>query len=298
MTTAMNDAAGGGARMETDQAAADLTKKPKKRKGNFDPGVGGGVDRDKIPAEDFAGPGRSFPIVTQDDISDAASLAHHADDPAAVRARIRSIARRKFGDNVDLPPSLAEKLMSTWAQQSTGTGYLADGHAADSPGNSPGPSGPLRHPATGAYTSARSMLAAGHYSATTPPVGDPSDPGRVDVHHWNQPPSLMPRQLASLTTTEGQGPIASSIAMHCGMASLQQLDMASAASPFLMAQLGDRAPSGNPALAAVAPARPPAPTPARNPGAAYLPYDRDANSLKSAAPGSRFTTPLPPGLGG
>ena len=191
-------------------------------------------------------------------------------------------------------------MMQTWSQASTGHGPLP-GHASGSPGNGSMAAGPLRHPATGAYTSARSMLASGHYVTSSPPGGDPFDPGRADVHLWQQPPRLMPRGLASLTTTEGQGPIASSIACHTGMATLQQLDCASAASPFLMAQLGDRAPSGNPALAAVTPARAPAPTPARNPGMACQSFDRDAGRYKSAAPaapGAAYTTSLPPGLGG
>lgn len=64
-------------------------------KRNFDPGVGGGVDRDKLPESDFAGPHRSFPIVSQADVSDALHLVGHADNPDAVRARIRSIADRK-----------------------------------------------------------------------------------------------------------------------------------------------------------------------------------------------------------
>lgn len=64
-------------------------------KRDFDRGVGGGVDRDKLPDSDFAGPHRSFPIVTQSDVSDALGLAGHADDPDAVRARIHAIARRK-----------------------------------------------------------------------------------------------------------------------------------------------------------------------------------------------------------
>lgn len=46
---------------------ADVEKKDK------DPNVGGGVDRDKIPAEDFAGKDRSYPIVKPGDVSDAAS---------------------------------------------------------------------------------------------------------------------------------------------------------------------------------------------------------------------------------
>jgi outer membrane biosynthesis protein TonB len=64
-----------------------------------------GKDRSSVADEDFAGPGKTFPIATQDDVSDAASLAHHAKDPSAVRSRIRSIARRKWPD-MKLPPSL------------------------------------------------------------------------------------------------------------------------------------------------------------------------------------------------
>lgn len=64
-------------------------------KRDFDRGVGGGVDRDKLPDSDFAGPHRSFPIVSQSDVGDALHLVGHAADRDAVRARIRSIADRK-----------------------------------------------------------------------------------------------------------------------------------------------------------------------------------------------------------
>jgi len=73
---------------------ADLAAQAAEKR-DFDRGVGGGVDRDKLPDSDFAGPHRSFPIVNQSDVSDALGLAGHADDPDAVRARIRAIARRK-----------------------------------------------------------------------------------------------------------------------------------------------------------------------------------------------------------
>lgn len=76
-------------------AAYDPFRYSSVNKRDFDPGVGGGVDRDKLSESDFAGPHRSFPIVTQSDVSDALHLAGHADDPAAVRARIHEIARRK-----------------------------------------------------------------------------------------------------------------------------------------------------------------------------------------------------------
>lgn len=60
-----------------------------------DSGVGSDVDRDKLPESDFAGPNRSYPIVTAGDVADAASLIGKAADPAAVKARIISIAKRK-----------------------------------------------------------------------------------------------------------------------------------------------------------------------------------------------------------
>jgi hypothetical protein len=64
---------------------------------DVDPNVGGGVDRDKIPDEDFAGAHRSFPIVKPGDVSDAASSIGRAtgQSPDAIKARIISIAKRK-----------------------------------------------------------------------------------------------------------------------------------------------------------------------------------------------------------
>jgi hypothetical protein len=75
-------------------------------KRDFDRGVGGGVDRDKLPASDFAGPHRSFPVVNQSDVSDAMGLAGHADNPDQVRARIRSIADKK---DLSAPDSDSDK---------------------------------------------------------------------------------------------------------------------------------------------------------------------------------------------
>lgn len=51
--------------------------------------------RDKLPDSDFAGPHRSFPIVTQQDVEDAARLIGHAANPAAVKRKIIAIATRK-----------------------------------------------------------------------------------------------------------------------------------------------------------------------------------------------------------
>lgn len=72
------------------------------RKKNPDFGASGngkdssGRDVSDLDAKDFAGPDGTFPIKTRDDVSSAASLAHHAADPAAVKAKIRRIAKRKF----------------------------------------------------------------------------------------------------------------------------------------------------------------------------------------------------------
>lgn len=79
-------------------------------KRQMDPDVGGGVDRDKIPAEDFAGRNRSFPIVTPGDVSDAASSIGRAgaDNYGSdeLKRRIISIARRKGSSFVaELPQS-------------------------------------------------------------------------------------------------------------------------------------------------------------------------------------------------
>jgi hypothetical protein len=77
---------------DTDDPDEDVDDVAKR---DFDPGVGGGVDRDKLSDSDFAGPNRTFPIVTQSDVTDAMKLSGKAADPAAVKARIAAIARRK-----------------------------------------------------------------------------------------------------------------------------------------------------------------------------------------------------------
>ena len=71
-------------------------KHPDMHERDFDKNVGGGVDRDKIPAKDFAGSGRSFPIVTKADVSDALqSLGRTNQNRAKVKAKIHAIAKRK-----------------------------------------------------------------------------------------------------------------------------------------------------------------------------------------------------------
>jgi hypothetical protein len=87
------------------KAIADQLAKVAKR--DFDPNVGGGVDRDRIPDEDFAGPDRSFPIVTPADVSDAVhSLGRTKHDRDAIKRRIIEIARRKGPEfEAELPES-------------------------------------------------------------------------------------------------------------------------------------------------------------------------------------------------
>ncbi len=79
-----------------------------------DPNVGGGVDRSKIPAADFAGKDRSFPIVTPGDVADAARSIGRAgpDNYSAdeLKRRIIAIARRK-GD------SFVARLPKAWRDE-------------------------------------------------------------------------------------------------------------------------------------------------------------------------------------
>jgi hypothetical protein len=245
-------------------------------KHGFDPGVGdSGRNRDDIPAEDFAGPHRSFPITSESDVSDAASLAHHADNPDEVRRNIKRIARKKW-PNMQLPETIeTAKMMPGWSVQNRGHGQLP-GHAQDSPGSLPGPQGPSRHPMTGVYQAARAALASGHYT-------------RPDEHGtdclWNQPDPLAPQLLSSLVTScPPEGAIGSSITAHQGRAMVQQLDMAGASQPFLNSQLGRNAPSGDPSRATAAPSYTPQPTPVPEPGTVWM---------TTKAPGSQFTTRLP-----
>lgn len=80
-------------------------------KRKMDPNVGGGVDRDKIPAEDFAGKDRSFPIVVPQDIADAArSLGRAGSDNYSaeqIKANLIRIAKRKGA-------AFEAKLPDTW----------------------------------------------------------------------------------------------------------------------------------------------------------------------------------------
>lgn len=83
-------------------------------KREFDANVGGGVDRDKIPAKDFAGKDRTFPIVTPGDVSDAASSIGRAGsdnyDTQTLKANIIRIARRKG-------PEFVSELPKKWRNE-------------------------------------------------------------------------------------------------------------------------------------------------------------------------------------
>jgi hypothetical protein len=119
------------------------------------------------------------------------------------------------------------------------------------------------------------QVATGHPVTSEPPGGDRFDPGRVDVHDWNQ--QIAPTRFASLATVSGeQGALASSIACHQGRAVLGLTDESGAANATLTTQLGRNAPDP------LTPQRQPSPaptglgqqfgtTPERPGGMAYLP---------------------------
>lgn len=53
------------------------------------------AERAKLDDSDFAGPDESYYIRNQEDVEHAAQLLHHANDPDAVKEKIKSIAKRK-----------------------------------------------------------------------------------------------------------------------------------------------------------------------------------------------------------
>jgi hypothetical protein len=59
-------------------------------------------ERANVAEEDFAGPGRTYPIRNQQDVHNAARLIGHAKDPESVKNKIIEIAKRK---GLDLPKS-------------------------------------------------------------------------------------------------------------------------------------------------------------------------------------------------
>jgi hypothetical protein len=84
------------------------------QKRSFDPNVGGGVDRDKISAEDFAGPHRTLPIVKPKDVADAVRRmgSVKGGDTASMKAKITSIAKRKGA-------AYTAKLPAAWTSESS-----------------------------------------------------------------------------------------------------------------------------------------------------------------------------------
>lgn len=72
--------------------------------------------RDKVPDSDFAGPHDSFPIRNQGDVDNAARLIGHADNPAAVKAAIIRIAKRK---GLSLPDAWKEGKDGSAATEAT-----------------------------------------------------------------------------------------------------------------------------------------------------------------------------------
>lgn len=100
-------------------------------KRDMDPDVGGGVDRDRIPAEDFAGKNRTYPIVTPADVDDAAkSIGRAGDDnfPSdELKANIIAIAKRKGPKYVEqLPQKWQDELAGKTSKGKKGSGKVPD----------------------------------------------------------------------------------------------------------------------------------------------------------------------------
>jgi hypothetical protein len=161
-------------------------------KRDMDPDVGGGVDRDKIPASDFVDPkGRRFPIVTSGDVSDAVSSYGRAKPQIPMdkfKSRLTSIARRKGfesslpeswgngdakkGALMAQPPMGSAQAPQPQPPQHSGPPVPAQGHPAP-------PAGPQTHPAT---------------LAPSPPHGGPQDGTaphpQPQMQDPNQPPAF------------------------------------------------------------------------------------------------------------
>lgn len=70
--------------------------------------------RDELPASDFGDPeNRKYPIADCSDVRDAWSLSGHADNPTAVRRRIKSIAKRKGLEKCLPATAKGEKLVDS-----------------------------------------------------------------------------------------------------------------------------------------------------------------------------------------
>lgn len=104
-------------------------------KRQFDPGVGGGVDRDQIPAEDFVEPGRrKFPVVTPGDVQDAASLAGKSKlGLGEFQSRLRAIAERKGDEFVAQLPETYKSITLGQPLASGMVPFNLAGQQADGP---------------------------------------------------------------------------------------------------------------------------------------------------------------------
>lgn len=186
---------------------ADLAKLIEHRrvaeKRDFDPNVGGGVDRDKMPASDFVDPkGRRFPIHSASDVSDAVSSYGRAKPKIPFdkfKRRVTAIARRK-GFESSLPeewkkggadskkyagamqanppqtPPMPGQVPAPAQHQAPAPHPAAPtGHPAPpagpqhqaAPQHAPGaPQQPVQGPQDGAQPQAQPMLAKDHMAAT------------------------------------------------------------------------------------------------------------------------------------
>lgn len=156
-------------------------------KRDMDPDVGGGVDRDKIPSEDFVDPkGRRFPVVTAADVSDAVSSYGRAKPQIPMekfQRRLTSIARRK-GFESALPDSWSNDSAEKGAMSTPAPQGGMPPHTPPTPGAAPTPPAhaqaqaprPAPHGAPGQVTPQHPTPQAqaaptGH---TAPPAHDPA----------------------------------------------------------------------------------------------------------------------------
>jgi len=94
-------------------------------KRQMDPNVGGGIDRDKVPAANFVDPeGRRFPVVKPGDVADAVSSYGRAKPPIPMetfKTRLTAIAHR-------LGPEFVAELPASWTDKAEApTDVLAKG---------------------------------------------------------------------------------------------------------------------------------------------------------------------------
>lgn len=96
---------------------------PEVEEAKADPNVGGGTDRTKIPAADFAGKSRSFPIVTPKDVADAAASIGRAGagnySTDELKRRIIAIAKRKGA-------AFVAQLPNAWKEADAGVELTGD----------------------------------------------------------------------------------------------------------------------------------------------------------------------------